>query len=195
MNYSLNFDFTKGSLRYRCDHLQGTNELIAKAIGFKNSPLTIFDVTAGLGREAFLLAALGNEVTLFERNSTVAQQLKNNLKKALIDPQLVSIISRMKLIEICAIAFLQNLSNNECPDIIYCDPMFPPRKKSALVKKEMQYLQKVVGEDKDADLLIEIAIQKAKRRVVVKRPPYAPSYTRPHITYKARTHCFDIFIK
>ena len=37
------------------------------------------------------------------------------------------------------------------PDVVYIDSMFPEKKKSALVRKEVQLLQKIVGQDPDQD--------------------------------------------
>ena len=59
------------------------------------------------------------------------------------------------------------------PDVVYLDPMYPHRQKSALVKKEMRVFQSLVGADEDADLLLAPALALATRRVVVKRPDYA----------------------
>lgn len=59
------------------------------------------------------------------------------------------------------------------PDVVYLDPMYPHRQKSALVKKEMRVFQSLVGNDDDADSLLIPAMTIAKRRVVVKRPNYA----------------------
>ena len=43
------------------------------------------------------------------------------------------------------------------PDVVYLDPMFPHREKSALVKKEMRVFQELVGADNDADDLLDFA--------------------------------------
>lgn len=188
-------DFGQGPLRYRFEHLQGRNELIAKAIGWKGDALQVFDTTAGLGREAFLLAALGCQVTLFERHTAIATLLKDGLQRATADPSLAPIIERMHLIESCAIEYLQNNSLSSPPDVIYCDPMFETRTKSAAVKKEMQILQSVVGQDNDAEKLVEVSLKFAKKRVVVKRAHTAPELkAKPDLVFKARSHRFDVYI-
>lgn len=190
-------DFGQGPLRYRFEHLQGRNELIAKAIGWKKGDsFQVFDTTAGLGREAFLLAALGCQVTLFERHTAIATLLKDGLQRAMTDPALANIIERMKLIESCAIEYLNNNALPDLPDVIYCDPMFEARTKSAAVKKEMQILQSVVGSDADASQLVEISLKFAKKRVVVKRAHAAPTLKpNPDLVFKARSHRFDVYIK
>lgn len=193
---TIKIDFTSGKLRYRHQHLQGRNELIAKAIGWKKDlALTVYDTTAGLGIEAFLIAAIGCDVTLFERHPQVAGLLKDALEKAKQHPDTLPVVSRMTLITTCAIEYLQNEMLTTPPDIIYCDPMFEPRPKSAAVKKEMQFLQSIVGTDQDSTLLATLALKTAKKRVVIKRAHYAPPLIdSPQICYKARSHRFDVYI-
>jgi 16S rRNA (guanine1516-N2)-methyltransferase len=82
------------------------------------------------------------------------------------------------------------------PDAIYLDPMFPHKKKSALVKKEMRLFQHLLGPDDDADRLLEPAIQLAQKRVVVKRPDYAPFLAdkKPSMQIKSKKHRFDVYL-
>lgn len=187
-------DFTDPKLLYRLQHLQGTNELIAKAVGLKKGPCSLFDTTAGLGKESFLLAALGCEVTLFERHPIINELLNNGLMTAKVHPLLEPIIARMHLMPTCAITYLRE-HPHVSPAVMYCDPMFPHKTKSALVKKEMQYLQEVVGPDEDADELVALCLERAQHRVVVKRPRLAPWLIRkPDVVYKGRSHRFDVYI-
>lgn len=189
-------DFTTGAFRYRLEHLQGRNELIAKAIGFRpNKPLTVFDTTAGSGREAFLLAALGCEVTLFERHPLVAQALEAALLQASTEPSLTHIVEKMSFHHACAIHFLSQRGTFSSPDVIYCDPMFSPRTKSAAVKKTLQQLQQWVGQDCDAEQLVSLALEHAQKRVVVKRALRDPALVRePSFSLKASSHRFDVYV-
>ena len=57
--------------------------------------------------------------------------------------------------------------------MIYYDPMFPEREKSAVVKKDMFLFRQVIGKDKDIEDFIRIALRLATKRVVVKRPSTA----------------------
>ncbi len=192
----LRVDFTLGKIHYRKSRIHQDEELIKKAVGFKkNVPLCIFDTTAGLGQEAFLLAALGCELVLFERNPTIAGLLKDGLVRGAKDPDIAPIIQRMQLIEQCAISALQNLGSLPNPDVIYCDPMFEARKKTAAVKKGMQILQTVVGEDNDGAELVRLACQVAKKRVVVKRALHAPALKeKPDFNYRGRSQRYDIYL-
>lgn len=187
-------DFTSGAFRYRLDHLQGRNELLAKAIGYRsNTSLTLFDTTAGSGREAFLLAALGCNVTLFERHPLVANALEAALSHASTDPALASIVAKITLHRICAIKFFSETPTFS--DVIYCDPMFSPRTKSAAVKKPLQQLQQWIGQDHDAEQLVSLALQYAKKRVVVKRALRDPPLVRPPtFSLKASSHRFDVYM-
>ena len=57
-------DFLSGKMQYRQKHAGLRKELIARAIGAspRDNP-AILDATAGLGRDSYILAALGFEVS------------------------------------------------------------------------------------------------------------------------------------
>lgn len=125
----------------------------------------------GLGRDAFVLACLGCRVRMFERHPVVAALLEDGLRRAYADPELGPwLATRLTLHHGSSLSALAQL--HSAPDVVYLDPMFPHRQKSALVKKEMRVFQLLVGADEDADGLLAPAL--ALRRVVVKRPDYAP---------------------
>ena len=125
------------------------------------------DATAGLGRDAFLLASLGAQVTLLERSAEVHALLQDGLARAKASgPKFAEIVARMTLIRGDAQDVLPTLS----PDVVLVDPMHPPRKNTALVKKEMRLLRELVGEDPDALELMHAALASATRRVVLKWP-------------------------
>src|SRR5690606_9993822 len=77
---------------------------------------------------------------------------------------------RIQLVTGRAHDILAQMIMSSRPEVIYLDPMFPERQKSALVKKEMRIFREVVGDDEDAQDLLEVALQIATKRVVVKRP-------------------------
>lgn len=192
-------DFCSGKLNFRQQKATTKNEAIAKAVGLKKGiSCTIIDTTAGLGQDAFILASLGAELILLERSAIVAALLKDGLERL---PNL-EIRSKMHLIEIDACDYLSRLEPAQYPDVIYCDPMFPQRQKSALVKKEMQYLQAILDKEPtqsalDTEKLLALAIQSAKKRVVVKRPRLAPCLIgpKPNFNYLSKNNRFDIYLK
>lgn len=168
---SFTVDFIGGALGYRRAKGGGKNQAIARAVGLKSAskPVTVLDVTAGLGRDAFILASLGCEVRMIERSPVLAKALQAGLDRALQDLKTADIVGRMVLTLADAKDVLTHLSLDNYPDVIYIDPMFPKENKSALNKIEMRTLREIVGDDNDADLLLTLALGKAKKRVVVKR--------------------------
>jgi len=194
-------DFVEGSNRHRRNHGGGNGQMIAKAVGVsgKFRP-NIVDLTAGLGADSFVLAGLGCNVVMTERNPIVHLLLQDGLSRALAygyvkDPLLLDIIGRMQLKEIDGLRYLKNIQDDKFPDVIYLDPMFPLRKKSAKVKKEMQALHHVVGNDDDSYALLDRALAKAKYRVVIKRPSHADFLAdkKPNYSLEGKSTRFDIF--
>lgn len=172
-------DFVAGALAHRRHFGGGKGQDIARAIGLhRNARLTVADLTAGLGRDAFVLANLGATVIMLERHPVVAALLADGLERARAhddDAGLTAIIARMQLIQQDAAAWLGRQEAGTAPDVIYLDPMFPERQKSARVKKEMAAFQELVGRDDDAAGVLALALRTARYRVVVKRPVGAPA--------------------
>ena len=170
-------DFVAGGHRYRRNHGGGNGQMIAKAVGVSGKFFPrVLDLTAGLGSDGFVLASLGCVLQLLERNPIVYQLLRDGLDRAasaaLDDPELDQIIKRMHLSHTNSINYLKQLSVNNYPDVIYIDPMFPEKKISSS-KKEMQALHHIVGADDDAEQILELALDRALYRVVVKRPAHS----------------------
>ncbi|HSW44730.1 MAG TPA: class I SAM-dependent methyltransferase [Phycisphaerae bacterium] len=188
-------DFLTGAMRRRQREPGSAGQMIARAVGYKGQPLRIVDATAGLGRDAFLLAGLGCTVTAVERSPIVAALLADGLRRAADDPEVGPILrDRLLLVEADARAFLESLSETNRPDVVYIDPMFPHRTKSALVKKEMRLCRLAAGDDPDADELFRVALTVARSRVVVKRRLRAPVLVRePAFSYKGRAVRFDVY--
>ncbi|MFH0983335.1 MAG: class I SAM-dependent methyltransferase [Planctomycetota bacterium] len=169
---------------------------IALAVGLKRHRPTVVDATAGLGQDAWLLACLGCTVTLVERSPVLGAMLRDALERAAADRVLgVVIRDRIKLIVGDAREVLTRLPVGEAPEVVYLDPMFPPRKKAALPKKEMRILRRLVGDDPDAGELLEVARRVARGRVVVKRtlrtPPLAPGVA---LSYKGKIARYDVYL-
>ena len=167
----LKCDFLQGAIRHRLRFGGGRGQHLPKAVGLKGgrSP-TIIDATAGLGRDAFLLASLGSQVTLIERSDIIHELLANGMEAARqAGGQHKDIIERMTLIHGDSIELLPRMH----ADVVLVDPMHPPRKKSALVKAEMRAIRDIVGFDKDQRLLVETALAMTAKRVVLKWPAQA----------------------
>lgn len=190
----ISVDFIAGKYAHRRKYGGGKSQLIAKALGLKSlkSP-TVLDLTAGLGQDAFILACLGCSVTMIERSPIIAALVQDAINRAKNDSFFSTL--NLQLIVSESSSYLQSLSQNNLPDIIYIDPMFPSRTKSALVKKEMRVLREIVGEDSDAGLLLEESCKIAKKRVVVKRPRLAPHLDEriPDLIVRGESSRFDVY--
>lgn len=189
-------DFVGGAMAHRRKFGGGRGEAVVKAVGIKGSELpTVIDATAGLGRDAFVLASVGCKVRLAERHPVVFLLLQDGLKRAYADPEIGEMMRQnMQLLNVRHISQLNPAT--DCADVVYLDPMYPHKQKSALVKKEMRVFQHLVGADHDAHSLLEPALQLAAKRVVVKRPDYAEFLAQkaPHFSRKTKNHRFDIYL-
>mgnify|MGYP003683325561 CR=1 FL=1 len=187
-------DFASGAVDHRRKFGGGSGQMIAKAVGVKASrPLHILDATAGLGKDAFVLASLGCSVSLHERNPVVSALLEDGLRRGhhTQDPELYNIMSRMVLSHQDSLT-----ADGVSVDVVYLDPMFPERGKSASVKKDMAIFHTIVGRDDDADELLTRALQWAKYRVVVKRPRKAPFLNdqTPSYQLEGKTSRYDVYV-
>ncbi len=156
----------------------GRRQPLARACGLhRDGPLRVLDATAGLGRDAVVLAGLGCHVTLLERSPAIAALLQDGLERAGAHAKFSAWLNqRVHFQPGDAIAFMQ-ASPTPAHDVVYLDPMYPSRDKTALAKKEMRVLRELAGDDADADKLLQTALGYAGRRVVVKRPPRAECLT------------------
>lgn len=191
-------DFTSGKLHHRKHYGGGRQQALAKAIGLhKTTTLHVLDATAGLGQDSFVLATLGCTVTLLERSPIIAALLEDGLQRAALNSDAAEIAARMHLINTDTHDYLMTLKTATVyPDVIYLDPMYPERKKSALAKKEMRMLRDIVGDDGDTESLLAGAQQYARKRVVVKRPRLAPPLAghKPSYHLEGKTTRYDIYI-
>lgn len=160
-------DFSRMLPRLRQGRLQ--QELLVKAARIKGAEApTAVDCTAGLGEDSLLLAAAGFVVTLFERDQTIAALLADALERAAADPRLAEAVGRMTLVADDSITGLATLP--EPPDVVYLDPMFPARTKSAAVKKKFQLLHHLEQPCEEEEALVAAALEAQPRKVVIKRP-------------------------
>ncbi len=190
-------DFLSGRLGYRLVHEKNRRQTLARAVGLnRTTKLRIIDATAGAGRDALVLATLGCQVHLVERSKIVGALLDDGLERAARSPILNPLIDhRISLQCADAIPYLRSLSADRKPDVIYLDPMYPARKKSAAIKREMRILRNLVGEDADAGDLLESALTCATQRVVVKRPRQAEALVgpKPCGTVQSKSTRYDIY--
>ncbi len=193
---NLKVDFIGGAIAHRFKFGGGRNQALPKAIGMKsNKTPHVVDATAGLGRDAFLLASLGAKVTLIERSYQMHKLLQEGMQRAREhSEELGVIIDKMTLIYGDAKEILPTLK----PEIVLIDPMHPERKQSALVKIELRQIREIVGTDEDASELMQIALKTASKRVVLKWPQKAKpmlGIKTPSHQITGKTTRYDVFIK
>ena len=158
------------------------HEMLVRAAKSEKPGRRAIDATAGMGEDAFLLAAQGYEVTLYEQNPVIAALLKDALRRARKNMILKEIAGRMKLIEENSV---EAMSRQMDPvDVIYLDPMFPARQKSGLINKKLQLIQKLEPPCSAETDLFDAAIKAGPSKIIVKRPLKSeflagrkPSYT------------------
>ena len=167
----LKCSFIEGPILHRLKYGKGRGQNLAKAVGFKfNKNRTIIDATAGLGYDAFILASLGANVTLIERSEKIYDLLKEAISEAkLYGGEISKIVNRMNLL----FGDSKDILPNIAPEVVLIDTMYKERKKSALVKNDMRLVREVVGSDSDHVELINVALNNASKRVVIKQPRYA----------------------
>ena len=165
LQHELFFDFDNDP-SYARSNPRGKNDLLLKAIGYKNQPLRVLDLTAGLLRDSIFMAQAGCQVTSLERNFLLYLCLTWGLMKTNS-----STVQNINLLHRSAEEFVK--SQNLLPyEVIYYDPMYPESKSTALPKKEIQFLRDYIGEDRDRDDVLKLILASAVRsRVVVKRHP------------------------
>jgi 16S rRNA (guanine1516-N2)-methyltransferase len=189
-------DFQSQRLLYRQKFGGGRQQPIARALGLKKG-LTpkVVDATAGLGRDAFVLASLGCPVQMLERHPVIHALLEDGLRRlALTGDRGKPLTERLDLQHADARQWIA--ANPGGVDVVYLDPMYPHRTKSALVKKEMRVLRQLVGDDLDVTAVLETALQVARQRVVIKRPKTAPAIgaTPPSFSVESKNTRYDVYL-
>jgi len=190
----LSVDFSDAKLNFRANS-SIRNQNIAKALGLKGGQRpAVLDATAGLGKDAFLMASLGCEVSLLERSALVHALLADGLSRVgYYGEEIAAILLRMKL---HFGDLLEFEADSKQFDVVYLDPMFPERRKSAKVKKDMALLHQLLGYQTDGVELLDCAKRLAKKRVVVKRAKLSPHLGsgKPDIEFKGSSSRYDVYL-
>ncbi|MBE5023502.1 class I SAM-dependent methyltransferase [Olsenella sp. DSM 107455] len=189
----LRADFSRLLPRLRADRIG--RELLVRAARTRGvATPTAVDATAGLGEDSLLLAAAGFTVTMFERDPVIAALLSDALDRAANDSQLADIVARMTLVEGDSVAGLRELGFS--PDVVFLDPMFPERTKSAAVKKKFQLLHHLERPCEDEEGLLAAALAARPRKVVIKRPPKGPwlAGAKPSHSLMGKAVRYDVIV-
>ncbi len=194
--HKLTVNFNRGKSAYRLAKNNSIKQPMARAVGIKPGfRPDIIDVTAGLGQDAFVLASLGCKVTLIERSPVLYALLENGLQRGLDSSTTREILSkRMDLHHADSITFLCKIAKAHT---IYMDPMYPHSPNSALNKINMRIIRDLVGDDLDAQQLLDQSLKHASNRVVVKRPKRATpieSPSQPTYSITMKNSRFDVYL-
>ena len=180
--YGLSYQGDFENMLHRVTNGRLQHEMLVRAAKSDKPGRKAIDATAGMGEDAFLLAAQGYEVTLFEQNPVIAVLLKDALRRAKKHPVLKDIASRMNLVQDNSVEGMSKLLDPV--DVIYLDPMFPARQKSSLINKKLQLIQKLEPPCSEETDLFDAAISASPSKIIVKRPLKSeflagrrPSYT------------------
>lgn len=182
---SMTLDFRCGNYRHRNQNIG--KEPLLKAIKIKKKlPKTLIDTTPGVLKDSVMLAARGIQITAVERNPLLYMMVKQALRQVSLPIDYHFGDAKQYLAAYPS-------------EIIYLDPMYPPKKNAAQVKKAMQILHQIIGADADADALLIAAkqhIQQTPSRIVVKRPNYAEPLAKlpPNFTSQTGATRFDIYL-
>lgn len=198
----LRADFARMLPRLKQGRLQ--QELLVKAARSKGveHPWAI-DATAGFGEDSLLLAAAGFEVDLYEQDCVIAALLQDALERAADDPALADAVTRMRLhagedsiAGLHHTAELVEQGELTAPDVVYLDPMFPERTKSAAVKKKFQLLHHLEQPCADEEMLVEAALAVHPRKVVIKRPVKGPllAGVKPRYQLAGKAVRYDVLV-
>ncbi|MBT5827854.1 MAG: class I SAM-dependent methyltransferase [Alphaproteobacteria bacterium] len=187
-NLKINIDFVKFCNSNRGKSLK--KEGLVKALGKISDDMHIYDLTAGLGRDAMVMALLGHQVTMLEQNKLLYEML-SAAQHDLANSAYQDVAKNLTLLNQDSKEFCANLTYCKT-NIFYLDPMFPMRSKSAKVKKELQILQKICATENKLENFIELV--KSKGKVVLKRPKFAPELkVKAHHIIKGSKIDFYVF--
>lgn len=170
------------------------NQMLVKACNNKKRDIkTVVDLTAGWGKDSFILASQGQQVCMIEQNLLIFKCIDYLLTIARQDRS-NAVFDRLDILHQNSYEYLQGLQDVK-PDCLYIDPMFPSHKSGALPAKDLQILQ-LLTENQNMPEVFELALQKARFRVVVKRPLHGPTLNerKADIVYKEKTIRFDVYL-
>jgi len=172
------------------------HEMLAKATktDADAGKLKAIDATAGMGEDAFLIAANGYDVTLHEQNPVIALLLKDAIRRAKKCQELKEIVNRMHVVEGDSVKLLSE--RLDPVDVIYLDPMFPGRQKSSLINKKLQLIQKMESPCSEEEELFDAAIKANPSKIIVKRPLKAPNLAgrKPNYSLDGKAIRYDCYI-
>jgi 16S rRNA (guanine1516-N2)-methyltransferase len=204
-------DYLQGNLGFRLTPERVLHEPLAKVI---DKHAWVIDATGGLGKDGLMLAMMGCKVWMCEAHPLLSALIQDALERAKNSPNFNFFLGHPDKFQFFPedakniLEKLVNLPKENRPEIVYLDPMFPVRKKSSLVKKEMQWLKAIHDEPNSTEqphaylvtpeeALFDLAIKTATKRVIVKRPLHAPTLVQkppPSFSKLFQSARFDVYL-
>ncbi|MES1927637.1 16S rRNA (guanine1516-G2)-methyltransferase RsmJ [Salinisphaera dokdonensis CL-ES53] len=174
----------------------GRKSPLAKAIGLRRHPdSSVLDTTCGLGRDAATLAALGCTATTLERHPVLFALVEDARERAAqIEVRPHWLANWSANIRADAINWLAQQSAQPGFDVIYIDPMFESTRRKARPQKALAWLGELVGGDTDVGELLDLALARAGRQVVVKQHARSKPLAPPDRSVEGKAIRFDIFL-
>jgi len=155
---------------------------------------TIYDLTAGLGGDAYRLAEAGHRVVAYERHPAVYALLITGWRRdCALGRVPAAVAERLEFAHVDSVDMLSGIDRPKSG--VYLDPMYPrPRRSKALPRRELQVLRELLGEEEDAARIVEAARLRSAR-VVVKRPHRAqPLVPGASFEIASKLVRFDVYL-
>lgn len=192
--YGLTYQGDFEGMLHRISDGRLAHEMLVRAVKSDEPNLTAIDATAGMGEDAFLIAAAGYDVTLHEQNPVIAVLLKDAIRRAKKNPKLKDIAMRMHLVEGDSVKLLTERVDKV--DVVYLDPMFPKRQKSGLINKKLQLIQKLEPPCSEEEDLFDAAISAGPSKIIVKRPLKSPNLAgrKPNYELLGKAIRYDCYV-
>ncbi|MXZ80591.1 MAG: hypothetical protein F4Z15_04330 [Gammaproteobacteria bacterium] len=148
---------------------RGADPLL-RAIGRKFG--TVIDMTGGWCVDASRIAVSGCSTIAFECNPLVYVLCRHAIGRCRIPA-----IHKRLTLRLGDSAQMMRAEHIDA-DVVYMDPMYPPRQRDAASPKGIALLREIVdngGVDLSSGAMLDAAMSRAGRRIVVKRPHHAPA--------------------
>lgn len=186
------FSYTSGAYWQRLK--KGQHERLVKLCKPARTG-AILDMTSGLLQDSLILARCGYQVTALERNPELYSIAQKALSEFAKDTGFEGTANRIQHLNTDALTWESDLRF----EVVYLDPMFPERSKSAAVTKEAQLLQQheTPASVEEELTLLNAAKNFASKRIVVKRPPSAPHLAAqaPSFSDEGKAIRYDIYLQ
>lgn len=161
---------------------QGGDLARACGVSARHRP-RVLDALAGWGVDGLVLARRGCAVTLVERQPVLW----------LLQQDLIRRSGSTNAVGCCGDGF-DVLAGPDRWDVVYLDPMFPGRGKTALPGKRMQWLAQLATPDsRPLERWLRQAMAVARERVVLKRRRRDPQVLTPDWQILGRTVRYDVY--